>query len=293
MEVQEVKIGEGAYSTVYSTGTFAIKRVTQIPEEKVEDALILLKKEVEVYLQCKHPNIIEMQTWGKDFIILTLMEGSIEKLHEDDQWTFYLYRNKIITDVAHGLRHLHSCGWAHMDLSHNNVLYKFEDEKPVFRICDMGFAVNEKILADEEYYPGTFVYMDYVAISSWFRKTMKTCFLTDIWSLGNLIGRVYNHFPFTHQLVRRQGIKGEDINILRKVGPVIRDATQEDYDGIVIQKHIPPVAALIMRVKPAERPTLDEIIEKLEAWKFEKSESSESSDGEPSRSSKENDSSEN
>jgi serine/threonine protein kinase len=259
---EDFYLGSGTYSVVYSCGGSA-KKIASGTD--IDLCLDQLKKEIEVYLTCQHPNIVHLLSWGPDFIIMTLMDGDLIHMRAFKRKIFETRKIKILLDVAKGLKHMHSVGWAHGDLSQNNILYKLENNELSCRICDMGFATNQRILDLEGAWPGTYVYMDYEGMTCSYYHSLKACFLTDIWSLGNLAGFLYFGKSFTHIILNNKGLSTTCIQNYDTVVDVMQKSTQEEYDDITKLCKIHTIVASIMRIVPEERSNLDQIIEMLDS----------------------------
>lgn len=255
-------IGSGRYAKVHDLGGIAVKRVCGVSEE-YDSSMSQLRNEIEVYATCQHPNIVELLGWGEDFIMLTLMDGDLIKMSLHHKEAYKKYKNKAVLDVAKGLSLMHENEWAHMDLSQNNVLFKMQKGIPSFRICDMGFAMNQKRIDSGEYYPGTYVYMDLDAFMDMDNHKMETCYLTDIWSLGNLAGYMYTQGSFTHRLLLHKGLDRQGMRNFDRIVDIMKSIQQEDYDIITKREGMPKVVSSIMRINSSERPSLDEIIKRL------------------------------
>lgn len=117
---------------MYRSGDKACKKI----KCKDDHALVKARREVELLIQCRHPNVVSVYWYGhRDGYFWyempvypnTLRDGIPPK----DTW-------KILYQIASALAHCHSLCVAHRDLTPNNILVNRTTMRAV--ICDFGAA---------------------------------------------------------------------------------------------------------------------------------------------------------
>jgi serine/threonine protein kinase len=97
-----------------------------------------------------HPNIVELLSWAweEDYnhplvLVLELAHEDLEKaLKSNDPPGFFL-RVRFCNDVANGLDAIHEAKFVHGDLKPANVLIFFEAFRPVAKLADFGYSMEE------------------------------------------------------------------------------------------------------------------------------------------------------
>jgi len=286
---------------------------------KHENLRFLFKMEIDVYSQCHHPNIIhliwsslmggtitDLYPLGAPFLVLESMEGCLSDLLKNDTLAqainpnissqynsdigglIYMGKERMnmIKSVALGLQYMHGKGWAHMDITLTNVLYKvvpngrynvndsysricnYLEPKHtfVFKICDMGLAVHKDNM--KYYSPGTNLYMDLNAFNNITELKFENAVLTDIWSLGIVSLSLICEYLITVSIFRKKGLdihkflKGEiEENVVKEA---MTKLTQEDffkYLEYVEDKYLSEIIVNMVQVDPMQRKSIDWIVE--------------------------------
>ena len=261
------KIGEGAYSTVYTVRRIADDQLYALKKVKIQNLSIKEKQnalnEVRILASVNSPFVISYKESfidEKDQTLCIVMEYADEgdlfqkitlykKLHttfeENDVW-------KIFIQITKGLHDLHSYNILHRDLKSANV-FLFRDgtaklgDLNVSKIAARGLGCTQ---TGTPYYASPEVWRDNP-------YNLKS----DIWSLGCLCYEILMlKTPFraeTMEGLYRKVMKGKYPDISKKY------STKFDY-----------VISYMLQLKPEERPTtgdilkLPEIVEKIEELKI-------------------------
>ena len=124
------KIGEGGFAIVYKA------------RRKNDSLLVAIKvpykdfvKELAVWLNLNHPNIVKLLDYGinpRPYMVMELMNGSLHgKTFDKDTAT------RIILDVLSGLKYAHEKGIIHGDIKPSNILL---DDNGRAKVSDWGIA---------------------------------------------------------------------------------------------------------------------------------------------------------
>lgn len=139
-------LGEGAYSRVYKArhndwnDLVALKLLKQ--ETKDPEMLARTKREIEIGLELKHPNVVQMFAFGtyhgSPYIVTEFVPGRPLDEVLKKEGPFPLARAcHIIEQLALGLEHAHSKGVIHRDLKPGNLFLTSDDQ---LKILDFGLA---------------------------------------------------------------------------------------------------------------------------------------------------------
>jgi len=139
-------LGEGAYSRVYKArhndwnDLVALKLLKQ--ETKDPEMLARTKREIEIGLELKHPNVVKMFAFGtyhgSPYIVTEFVPGRPLDEVLKKEGPFPLARAcHIIEQLALGLEHAHSKGVIHRDLKPGNLFLTSDDQ---LKILDFGLA---------------------------------------------------------------------------------------------------------------------------------------------------------
>ena len=160
-----------------------------------------------------------------------------------------------LKQVAHGLKFLHACGKAHLDIKPANVLVRVTPEgTTTLRISDFGLVKNIGPQATVTHggMRGTYHYMDPYAVSN----PQAFGAASDVFSFSIMTWEVLSRKPLY------PGLEGDAL--LRRVS---RDGLRPDISAL--PSDVPQrVRDLITRgwaAHPRDRPTMDEIYNKLVA----------------------------
>ncbi len=143
-------LGKGGMATVYRgvpesslnpAEAVAVKVLSQDQTIR-EDFLERFKREVQVYVQLSHPNIVKLIDWGthdgSTFLVLQLVEG--EELGAKSSSLSSDQLTEVLACVMKAMAFAHSQGIVHRDLKPENIMLT-EDEKVM--VMDFGLARKE------------------------------------------------------------------------------------------------------------------------------------------------------
>ncbi|BCS92331.1 MAG: beta-barrel assembly-enhancing protease [Metallosphaera javensis (ex Sakai et al. 2022)] len=126
------KLGEGGFATVYRArdreGNEVAVKVHRDPSREAV-------KEIAVWLNLDHPNIVKLIDYGLTpypHVVMELMNGTLEGKRFDR-----VTATRIILDVLQGLRYAHSKGIVHRDIKPSNILL---DGNGRAKVSDWGTA---------------------------------------------------------------------------------------------------------------------------------------------------------
>lgn len=172
-------IGEGGFARVYKAKKRGIIVALKIPYHLTEQAGKVFLKEVLVWSQLKHRNIVELYDANivpVPYIEMEYCESSLSGLEKPLHWEKVA---KLIFNVAEGLKYAHDRGIIHRDLKPSNVLLK--DGTP--KISDWGLS---KVTTESRSTTTSFTPL-YAAPEQISRRFGSTDERTDIWQLGVLM----------------------------------------------------------------------------------------------------------
>jgi Serine/threonine protein kinase len=126
-------IDEGGFAIVYKARRKNDSLLVAIKVPKVLDKDFV--KELAVWLNLNHPNIVKLLDYGinpRPYMVMELMNGSLRgKTFDKDTAT------RIILDVLSGLKHAHEKGIIHRDIKPSNTLL---DANGRAKVSDWGIA---------------------------------------------------------------------------------------------------------------------------------------------------------
>jgi serine/threonine protein kinase len=126
-------IGEGGFAIVYKARREKDSLLVAIKVPKVPDKDFV--KELAVWLQLNHPNIVKLLDYDinpRPYMVMELMKGLLQgKTFDKDTAT------RIILDVLSGLKYAHEKGIIHRDIKPSNILL---DANGRAKISDWGIA---------------------------------------------------------------------------------------------------------------------------------------------------------
>ena len=177
---EEVKpIGEGSFARVYKAKKNGRIVALKIPYHLTEQAGKVFLKEVMIWSQLKHRNIVELYDANivpVPYIEMEYCESSLAKLEKPLHWE---KAAKLIFNVAEGLKYAHGKGIIHRDLKPSNILLK----NGIPKISDWGLS---KVTTESRSTTTSFTPL-YAAPEQISRKFGSTDERTDIWQLGVLM----------------------------------------------------------------------------------------------------------
>lgn len=226
------------------------------------------EQECEFMCSLKHPNIIQYYGTHQDpksglpMLLMELMDGNLTKFLEDmTQAIPYHIQLNLCHDVAMGLSHLHSLNIIHHSLSSNNVLLignsraKLSDFS-MSRICGLVPLQTSSSSGKEAYMP----------LEALRGKPVYTS-KVDVFSLGVLIIQVLTRqFP-------RPGVGMKAVQIdhphISNIDVNVSEVERRRNHINEVDPHHPllPVSIGCLKDRSSERPTAQEICQKMAALK--------------------------
>jgi serine/threonine protein kinase len=147
VHVQE-RVGAGAFGDVfrgsYQTQPVACKFVHK--HRVTKDAISALLSEVDIMVQCKHPNIVSLVGVTLDPLVCVLLEfasfGTVRQyLHKFPANSWSHAKTRMAVDAAAGLAYLHGRGLVHGDVKTENLLVC---EGGAVKVADFGSARQQQ-----------------------------------------------------------------------------------------------------------------------------------------------------
>lgn len=189
--IETKEIGHGHYGVVRkcmhreSGAWFAIKSIRKSKVTKIE----VLKREIEILKEVKHPHIIELNEVYEDerylHLITELCTGGelFDRIIAKTQSTEGHFSEhdaaKLVRDILDAIRYCHEKGIVHRDLKPENFLFLTEAEDAPVKIIDFGLSRHDDTdLGIMKTKVGT---PYYVAPEVLRREYTNSC---DVWSLG-------------------------------------------------------------------------------------------------------------
>jgi hypothetical protein len=256
-EFEDVKVGrkpkllgKGSYGEVrlvrhIPTGTqFAFK---SIPKEMTnsEDLLAVLRREISVHEQLRHPNIVRLygSLEDQENFYLVLEYAAKGNLYTEVRKNRGLPEGKAkdyFTQVCRGIQYLHERLVVHRDLKPENLVLSSKEE---VKICDFGWCVEG--LEMRSTFCGTVDYMAPEMI-----RGKGHSFSVDVWALGVLLYEmIHGVAPWTakRDKAKTEQIVGLKYKCREGINPLIGD-----------------LIGKILRQNPEERPSASQIF--LHPW---------------------------
>ena len=164
---------------------YAIKSIRKSKVSKIE----VLKREIEILKEVRHPNIIELIDVYEDskylHIVTEMCTGGelfdriIAKTQSAEGHFSERDAAQLVWDILDAIQYCHQKGIVHRDLKPENFLYLTEDDSSPIKIIDFGLSrhddANQGVMKTKVGTPY------YVAPEVLRREYTKSC---DIWSIG-------------------------------------------------------------------------------------------------------------
>ncbi|KAI9142669.1 kinase-like domain-containing protein [Paraphysoderma sedebokerense] len=181
----------------------------------------------------------------------------------------------IFSDIVSGLAHLHKHGIIHRDLKPPNLLLRYPDSRnkndiPRILISDFGECevISSKTVRDRTGATGTveFIAPELLMVDEHNHYKNDFSFKSDLWSLGLLLYYLcYSSLPY-------QQI--DDVDILKNEIMGFENVQFPDASLSVQSERVPQefkflISSLLSR-NPKSRPDCEQILERIENWKFER-----------------------
>lgn len=243
-------LGKGSYGEVrlvrhLPTDTqFALK---SIPKEMTnsEDLQAVLRREISVHEQLKHPNIVRLYGSLEDqenfYLVLEYAaKGNLYMEVRKNRGLPEAKAKDYFTQVCRGIQYLHERLVVHRDLKPENLVLSSKEE---VKICDFGWCVEG--LEMRSTFCGTVDYMAPEMI-----RGKGHSFSVDVWALGVLLYEmIHGVAPWTakRDKAKTEQIVGLKYRCREGVNPLIGD-----------------LIGKILRLEPEERPSVSQIF--LHPW---------------------------
>ncbi len=248
----ERQIGQGSFGKVYLGSYFGTKVAIKKIIVKDEREMVLIKREVDMLKDVRHPNIVSFYGICKQDDALLLVQefvpcGELYKLLKDDKveidWKLSF---SIAKDTAAGMSYLHSRGVVHRDLKSENLLV---DEHWRIKICDFGLArIPRKSTRPLTHKIGTPFFMAPEVIQG---KTYDE--KADVFSFGIVVLELISRCKGPADIMERGLSDNYAVNFERLMPFIPKDCPHELFK----------IAKECCVVVPAQRPTFKQIVERI------------------------------
>ena len=274
-------LGVGSYGKVYKAKCGQLPCAAKLLHDTLfqfgdPDANSLIRKferECEVLNPIKHPNVVQYlgteidASSDRPVLLMELMDVCLTKFLERSTGPLpYHIQLNICHDVALALSYLHSNAIIHRDLSSNNVLLIGEGSRA--KVTDFGMSklmdMNPR-MTPLTLCPGSTAYMPPEALTTpphYFSKL-------DCFSHGVLIIQIVTrHFPKPGDAHKFIEVPNYPTRRLLLLSPET-ERRKEDIDLIESDHPLLPIALHCIKDRETERPSADEVCERLAALKKE------------------------
>uniref|UniRef100_A0A8C4N2R0 non-specific serine/threonine protein kinase n=1 Tax=Eptatretus burgeri TaxID=7764 RepID=A0A8C4N2R0_EPTBU len=254
-------------------GRFALKMLLDCPKSR---------NEVKVHLMCcSHPHVVQLHhvyantlqlphesmARARLLIVMEMMEGG-ELFHRISQCRHFTEKqaSQVAKQVALALQHCHSLNVAHRDLKPENLLFKDNTLDAPLKLCDFGFAkVDQGDLMTPQFTP-YYAAPQVLEAQKRHRKEKagiiptsptpytynKSC---DLWSMGVIIYVMLCGYPPFHSEQHGHCVPKD---MRRKIMLGRFDFPEEEWGQI--SELAKDIVRKLLRVKPEERLTVDEVL---------------------------------
>ncbi|KAH6946661.1 hypothetical protein HPB50_014423 [Hyalomma asiaticum] len=184
------ELGDGAFGKVYKarhrvTGILAAAKICEL---KGEDDLEDFTVEIDILVECKHQNIVDLKEAffyeGKLWMLIEFCEaGAVDGIMIDLEKPLTEPQIRYLChEICEGLRFLHSKKVIHRDLKAGNVLLTLDGD---VKIADFGVsAKNKHTLQKRDSFIGTPYWMAPEVVLCETYRDNPYDYKADIWSLG-------------------------------------------------------------------------------------------------------------
>ncbi|KAL1432194.1 hypothetical protein MTO96_013524 [Rhipicephalus appendiculatus] len=184
------ELGDGAFGKVYkarhrATGVLAAAKICEL---KGEDDLEDFTVEIDILVECKHQNIVDLKEAffyeGKLWMLIEFCEaGAVDGIMIDLEKPLTEPQIRYLChEICEGLRFLHSKKVIHRDLKAGNVLLTLDGD---VKIADFGVsAKNKHTLQKRDSFIGTPYWMAPEVVLCETYRDNPYDYKADIWSLG-------------------------------------------------------------------------------------------------------------
>ena len=254
-ELKEV-IGKGKFGVVNlgihkkTQQQVAVKIINKDSIKTLEDKE-LVRIEIGILKLCHHPNVVRLLDHLENedyiFIIMEYIEGgTLGQYFKKRNFNFSERQaSSIMSQIASGVKYLHTYGIVHRDLKPDNIMITQQNEFGVIKIMDFGLS---KIVSTQERMVDGYGTLSYVAPEVLLRTPYNK--EVDIWSMGVILYYMLcGHLPF----------KGnKEVVIAEKI---VNDDLEFDEDEWEVRsKRVRDLITSCLRKEPQERITIDEFL---------------------------------
>ncbi|MCQ2818710.1 MAG: protein kinase [archaeon] len=252
---EKTSLGEGGQGRVFKELIGGKWRACKYLKED-ESASDALREEIQSMLYLRHENIVHLDGFIDNKIIMFLAEGgSLKSLIKNHTQPLSLkFKMMMIKGIADGLEYLHSKKVIHGDMKADNVLlsvpFTGKEPFPVPMICDFGMAVEQidkSKTGDEDWAKGgTAAFMPPETFIDG-----KTSFASDVYTFGLTIYEIiFMQTPYN-------GKKQAEILELKK-NNILPEMSDKD-----INKEIIDLIKFCCIKDPAQRPLMNDVKEEI------------------------------
>lgn len=201
--VIEKIIGMGGFAYVYLAYDEKLDRhvaIKILKQHLSAEPLVVERfhRDAKIAASLNHPNVVTIHQIGRedgyDYIVMEYIEDTLEKRLSRTGKVDIPTGIKIVKDICRALEYAHSKNVIHRDVSASNVLLKKSGEAV---LADFGIA---RLLTDKSLTPTGEVFGKFQYMSPEQFKGRKVDYVSDIYSLGVLMYRMFTgYFPFHGQ----------------------------------------------------------------------------------------------
>lgn len=262
-------------ATKRSTGEkFAIKVVVDRPKAV---------QEVQMHWRCSgHPHVVsilevfrnslqfpgESESTSRLLLVLEYMDGG-ELFYRISKQNGFTERQAAATtmQIACAVQHLHHLNIAHRDLKPENLLYKSKLEDSPIKLCDFGFAKQDRGDLTTPQFTPYYVSPQVLEAQRRHRRERSSVNLNvqpytydkscDMWSMGVIIYILMCGYPpfYSEHPTSRRAI---DKSMRRKIMNGTYQLNEREWERVSMQAK--DVVRKLLCVDPHERMTIDELI---------------------------------